>query len=395
MTTTMTRPESDVDLFSDETLANPYPALKALRDQAPAVYLTALDMWIVTRYDDTRNILGDWETYSSAQGVGFTHQFNQAWASALICLDPPAQTEQRTLFTDNLSTRALKPLGDTIDARARELVDALVAKGTFDAVHDLAHDLPVNVIMDLIGWPMEGRDRLIELATAWFETIGPDNARNQAAWPEVGELFAFLNKAVDEDSLRPGSFGHHMIEAYKAGAIPREAAVGLLCGYVVAAFDTTIMAISTAVWLFATHPDQWNTLRNDPSLLSSAFNEVLRLESPIQYFTRVATKDVEIGGVPIAEGSRIVITYGGANRDERHFENPDVFDVTRNAIDHLAFSYGNHACAGQFLARLEGHAVLRALLEKVERFEFAGEPVRALNNAGRGFARVPVTVIAG
>jgi cytochrome P450 len=349
-------------------------------------------MWLVCRYELARAILGDWETYSSAQGVGLTQQFNHAWAAALICQDPPVHTEQRSLFTANLSSRALRPVQQTIDARAEELVGQLIARGSFDAVEDLAHDLPINVIMDLIGWPESRRDRLIPMATAWFETIGPDNERSRASWPVVGELFAYLNRAVDDDDLLPGSFGRNLIEAHKAGQLPRDAAVGLLAGYVVAAFDTTINAVSSAVWLFATHPDQWDALRREPALIPSAFNEIIRVESPIQYLTRVMTRDVELEALAIPAGSRLLLSYGGANRDERHFPDPDRFDVTRNPVDHVAFSFGNHACAGQSLARLEVHALLRALSAGVASFRLTAEPQRALNNAGRGFAHVPVEV---
>lgn len=232
------------------------------------------------------------------------------------------------------------------------------------------------------------------MATAWFETIGPDNERNRAAWPIVDEMFSYLNQSVDDDDLLPGSFGRNLLDAHRAGQLPREAAVGLLAGYVVAAFDTTVYSISSAVWLFASHPEQWENLRNDPSLIPSAFNEVIRLESPIQYFTRVATKDVDQDGVAIPRGSRLLISYGGANRDERHFPDPTRFDVTRKAMDHVAFSFGNHACVGQNLARMEGHAILKALAARVKSFHLAGEPELALNNAGRGFAHIPVTVTA-
>ncbi|WDG18396.1 cytochrome P450 [Microbacterium sp. Clip185] len=392
MTTTTTRPESDVDLFTDEVLSDPYSTLDRLREQAPAVYLSRLDMWLICRYEPARRVLGDWESFSSAQGVGMTEQFNHAWSAALICQDPPTQTEQRAIFTENLSTRALRPLQATIDVRAEELVDELVSRGRFDAVADLAHDLPINVIMDLIGWPPSRRERLIPMATAWFETIGPDNERNRSSWPVVGELFEYLNQAIDQDDLTPGSFGRHLLDVHRAGHLPREAAVGLLAGYVVAAFDTTINAIASAVWLFAREPEQWDALRAAPSLVASAFNEVIRVESPIQYFTRVATREVDVDGVTIPEGARVLISYGGANRDARHFAEPARFDIARNAVDHLAFSFGNHACAGQNLARLEGHAVLRALIPRVARFEFDGTPERALNNAGRGFAHLPVRV---
>ncbi|GAA3772896.1 hypothetical protein GCM10022403_005070 [Streptomyces coacervatus] len=203
----------------------------------------------------------------------------------------------------------------------------------------------------------------------------------------------YLAEIVAKDDLVPGGFGSTLLEAHKAGRIPVERAIGLLAGYVVAAFDTTISAISSGMWLFARHPDQWELLRADPSLVPSAFHEIVRIESPIQVFSRVTTHEADLGeGVVIPPGARVLHSYGAANRDERHFPDPDRFDVRRNPVDHLGFGHGNHACAGQGLARLEVHAVLRALAARVRRIEPTGEPFRALNNITRGFRSLPLTV---
>ncbi|WP_411152575.1 cytochrome P450 [Streptomyces sp. A30] len=391
--TTTTPLTSDVDLFSDEALADPYPRYRALRDLGPAVYLTHHGLWFISRYEQVRSALGDWETFSSGQGIGLNDGFNEAWGSALINLDPPAQTEQRKLFTDRLSPRALRPVAADIDRRADQLAADLVARGSFDAVTDLAQDLPVHVIMDLIGWPEEGRDQLLDMAAGWFDSAGPACPRTAASVPKVEALMGYLAEVVAKENLVPGGFGWTMLEAHKRGDIPVEGAIGLLAGYVVAAFDTTISVISNGMWLFARHPEQWDLLRSDPALVPSAFNEIVRIESPIQVFSRVAVRDVDLGaGVVVPSGARVLHSYGSANRDERHFADPDRFDVRRNPVDHLGFGYGNHACAGQGLARLEVHAILKALGARVERIELTGEPVRALNNITRGFRSMPVRV---
>jgi cytochrome P450 len=384
---------SDIDLFTDEALHDPYPLYKTLRDAGPATYLSRYGFWFLSRYDQVRAALGDWQTFSSDPGIGLNDAFNTAWSSALICMDPPAHTEQRKLFTERLSPRALRPLAATIDQRAEALAVQLMAKGTFDAVTELAHDLPINAIMDLIGWPEEGRDRLLDIAAGWFDSAGPDNERTRAGAVRGEELIAYVAGVVAEEKLKPGGFGDNVLQAHKAGRIPVEAAIGLLAGYVVAAFDTTISTIASGMWLFATNPDQWDAVRADPSLVPNAVTEIVRLESPIQYFSRVTTREVDLGdGVVIPAGARVLHSYGAANRDERHFPDPDRFDVHRGALDHLAFSYGTHACAGQGLARLEAHAVFSALAKRVTRIELTGEPARAVNNITRGFARVPVAI---
>ena len=195
-------------------------------------------------------------------------------------------------------------MADTIQARADEVVASLLVRGEIDAVADLAHDLPVNIIMDLIGWPHDERDRILEMAAPWFETMGPQNERADRAEPDVQAMMGYLHQAVVEERLRPGGFGANLVEAHKVGAIPMEAAVGLVAGYVVAAFDTTIAAIAAGAWLFAIHPKQWEIVRAEPELVPNAVNEVLRLETPIQYFSRVTTRDVDLGeGVVIPEGA--------------------------------------------------------------------------------------------
>ena len=141
----------------------------------------------------------------------------------------------------------------------------------------------------------------------------------------------------------------------------------------------------------ARYPDQWDLVRDDSALVPSAFNEVLRIEPPVQRFTRFAASSVELGGAVLPEGSRVAVLFGSANRDERHFEDPDRFDVTRNPVDHLSFGRGIHHCVGAGLARLEGHAIIAALASRVERFEI-GDASWRRNNALHGLARLDVQV---
>lgn len=395
MTTIPAHLRSDIDLFEDAVLDHPYPAYKTLRDLGPAAYLNKFDTWFLGRFMPTRQALADWQTFSSAQGIGMNPMINEAWKDALICVDPPKHTELRKLITDRLGPRHLQPIEDTIDRRANELADELVKRGSFDAVKELAEDLPINIIMDLIGWPEDIRARLLKLADGSFDPCGPVNARTQAAMPQLGEIYQLVSEVYDSNTLTPGGFGATVADAARQGNIPRETAIGMLLGYVVAAFDTTISAVASGVWLFAKHPEQWQLLRDDLNLVTSAFNEIVRLETPIQHFTRVTTKDVGIGeGVIIPKDSRVVVSYAAANRDERQFPDPDKFDITRRS-PHLGFGGGVHSCAGQNLARLEGHAIFKALAQRVEHFELIEPPTRRLYNVTRSFSRVPTKAHAG
>lgn len=252
---------SDIDLFSDAALHQPYSLFRQLRDLGPAAYLRRQGIWFIGRYDQARAALSDWETWSSAQGIGLNPVINEAWANALIHTDPPVHTAQRKLFMDRLGPRQLKPLEATITQRAEALAEHIAHIGTFDAVKDVAQDLPVNVIMDLIGWPQEVRGGLLELANGSFNACGPDNDRMRGALPQLDALMQFVSGVYNAGTLVPGGFGATIADAARRGDIPREAAIGLLVGYVVAAFDTTISAMASGVMLFAQNPEQWDLLR--------------------------------------------------------------------------------------------------------------------------------------
>ncbi|MGO9355065.1 MAG: cytochrome P450, partial [Mycobacterium sp.] len=157
---------------------------------------------------------------------------------------------------------------------------------------------------------------------------------------------------------------------------------------------TTISGIASALALFALHPDQWDTLRAEPSLLPNAINEVLRYESPLRAFTRKSLQPNEIGDIEIPAKSRVLVLYASAKRDEHEWPEADVFDIRRNATRHLGFGHGTHACAGQGLARLEMEAMLTALMRQVSRIELAGEPTWALNNIIRFYERLPLRLIS-
>ncbi|WP_433502849.1 cytochrome P450 [Pseudonocardia halophobica] len=386
MTLTHT-PRSDVDLFSDEVLVDPYPVYRDLRDRGGAVHLSTLDIWAIPRYADVRRALADWAGFSS-RGIALNEHVNRMLVGSVLASDPPFHDTLRAVLSERLGPRAVRPLQAEIAARAERLVDELVEKGSFDAVTDLAVTFPFSVVFDLIGIPDDARPKMLGWADATFTVFGPLNERTLGGLDAIGEMFGWLGTLQATD-LKEGSMGRDIFRAADEGRIGRESCIPLLAAYTSAGLDTTINAIANAVHLLGTHPDQWDLLTADPGLVPSALNEVLRYDAPVQGFGRTVTEDVEIDGVPVRSGCQVLLLYGSGNRDERRYPEPDRFDVNRNPVDHLAFGYGTHACAGQALARLEAHAVLMALATRVRRFR-VGEPVRHLNNVVRGLERLPV-----
>lgn len=386
MSTTATAP-ADLDLFADEILLDPYPTYRELREIAGVVHLPRNDVYALTRYDVIRDALADWATYSSTS-IGFNPMVNEALTGTSLASDPPVHTQLRATLTENLSPRALRGLKAQVDEKADALVAELVTRGSFDAIDALARALPLEVVADLIGFTGEVRDNMLRWGQAAMQVIGPLNQRTAESFPIAGELYGWCS-TVTADDLAPGSVGRAIFDAEARGDIPPDTAGHIIHQYLGAGVDSTVAAIGNIVALFATHPDQLELVRKDPTLVPAAFNETLRFWAPLHAWGRRVTKDVEVDGVVIPAGAQVAILFGAGNRDPRHYENPDAFLVERNPVDHLSFGYGPHGCAGQGLARLEAHAIIEALSRRVERLVI-GEPTRVPHNTVRSIDELPV-----
>lgn len=386
-------PLSDVDVFSDAVLADPYPAYRSLRDAGPVVRLAGHSAWAITRYADVRAALADATSFSSAAGVGLAEEMNAMMLGTVLASDDPQHAALRAVLSEKLAPRALAGLRGEIAERADALVAYAVAQGSFDAVPELCQRLPVDVVADLIGLPAEGREMLLPGAEAMFATFGPLDERLQARMPRVMAYFEFMKAVTNRQTLTPGSWGAAILDAVDAGRIAPESALPLVSAYLIAGMDTTVHALGNYLRVLAENPDIWAALKADPALVAPGFEENLRLESPAQAFFRLTTRDVEVDGVHVPAGTRVLLSFGSANRDERHYPDPDRFDLTRNPVDHLAFGYATHGCAGQGLARIEAQAVIGAMLRRVDRLELASDPVRHPHPITRGLAHLPLTVV--
>jgi cytochrome P450 len=384
-------PVYDVDIYSDEVIAEPYGHYLAIRDAGPAVWLPINGLWAVGRFADVRAVLRDYRRFSSARGIAANDLINTSSIGNTITSDPPEHTKMRGIIRAPLSVPALKQVTARIEAEAEALVERLLKQRSFDAVSECARHLPVSIVSDLVGLPDEGRANMLRWAAATFDALGAMNARGQAALPHILELQAYCRDETTIDRLNPDGWAAAIWKAADRGEIARDKCPVMMRDYISPSLDTTILATASLIWLFGRNPDQWDLVRQDHSLISSAINEAVRLESPIRGFTRVAAEDTAIDGVELAAGSRLLVLYASANRDERKWQEPEKFDVRRDARDHMGFGFGAHICAGMHLARLEMTALMTAFARRVSRFEL-GEPVRAVNNVLRGFASLPVTI---
>jgi cytochrome P450 len=380
------------DLYSEAAIRDTYPHYTRLRELGPVVWLAKQRAYALPRYAECKKVLRDDEAFVSGEGVGLNPITNRLSRGTTLNSDGDEHSRRRALLSHRLTPRALRSMHETIDEQAAAVVAEAVARGSIDGV-DLATALPMSVVPDLIGWPDHGREHLLRWAGATFNALGPLNARSVHAAPAGLEMMHFARRISRDRDIKPGGAGRDVLRAADEGRLTHAECPAMMVDYLAPSLDTTIGAISAALYLFATNPDQWNLLKADPSLIPNAVNEAVRLESPVRAFSRKVTRDTEIAGVSLPSGSRVVVIYGSANRDPLEWDAPDTFDIRRDASRQLGFGHGTHGCAGQGLARLETQAILRALVDRVDRIEIAGPTEWAMNNIIHRFSRLPLQLI--
>jgi cytochrome P450 len=381
------------DLYATQAIVDPHPHYVRLRRLGPVVWLTKQRVYALPRYAECKAVLRDDKTFISGEGVGLNRLFNRLSRGTTLNSDGDEHDQRRKLVAHRLLPRALRTMSDVVTDQAEQLVTGAVKRRHVDGVTDLATALPLSVVPDLVGWPEDRRRHLLRWGGATFDVLGPLNRFSLKSVPASAQMLRFSRHVVRHRSVIRGSMGDDILAAADSGRLRHSECSALMIDYLVPSLDTTISGIASALALFASHPDQWDALRADPSLLPNAINEVLRHESPLRAFSRKTRQPVEIAGIDVPAGSRVLVLYASANRDEQEWTDPDAFDIRRNATRHLGFGHGTHACAGQGLARLEMQAMLAALTRQVSRIELAGEPTWAINNIIRCYEHLPLRLI--
>ncbi|MFK0007818.1 cytochrome P450 [Paenarthrobacter sp. NPDC090520] len=393
---TLDLPVSDADPFSYEVLEDPLPFQADLRDAGPVVFLNKYQVYAMGRYQEVQSALIDWQTFQSAAGVGLSNfRYEKPWRppSLLLEADPPHHDAPRSVLTKILGPREIGRLAESWAEDAAQLVDELLAKGEqFDAVKDLAAVFPLRVFPDAVGIPKAGRKDLLPYGDHVFNAFGPPNELVAKGASRVGELSASIAANCARHVLTSDGFGARIWAAADKGDITEAQAPLIVRSLLTAGVDTTVNGLAAVLYAFATNPRQWDRLRQNPSLARIAFDEAVRLESPVQTFFRTATRDIEVGGSLIPEGRKILMFLGSANRDPRRWEQPDAFDLDRDPSGHVGFGFGIHQCVGQHIARLEAATVLTALADRVSSIKVSGPTQRHHNNTLRSWESLPVEV---
>jgi cytochrome P450 len=388
-------------------LDDPYPVYRALREHDP-VHRMPDGSYFLSRYDDCAAVYRDPRTWSSDKTVDFRPGMGEGLlyehhTTSLVFNDPPYHTRVRQLLAPAFTPRALAALQPRIESLVDGLLDRAAARGGMDLIADFAAAVPIRLVGDMLGVPERERGPLRDWSLAILSGLEPVPTAEQRERGDraVGEFKAYLRDLIDRQRREPSRHEGEVLSTLTAGSAlaPGDSTGERLserellhnCIFLLnAGHETTTNLIGNAVDLLLRHPDALAELRAEPGLIGTAVEEFLRLESSNQLGNRRAARDTALGGVPMPAGTYVHIGIGAANRDPDQFPEPDRLDLRRQPNRHLAFGVGIHACAGMWLARMEGQVAIGRLVQRFGTIERAGAFVRGGRARFRGFLRYPV-----
>jgi cholest-4-en-3-one 26-monooxygenase len=368
----------------------PHALFTHLRREAPVWWQAAPEgfagtdegFWVLSRYDDIQAANRDTELFSALDGPSLSNR-PEMRGTMLVSMDGREHTRQRRLISAGFTPRMVGRLGEQIRRWAGSIVDAALAHGTCNFVEDVAYQLPMHMIADIVGIPVEDRRWLFKLTTDFLAAGDPDAGFSPEQQRTLqAEMFQYARSLGQEKRTRPQDDVWTILstveietdDGNRTALSELELDLFFLL-LTVAGSETTRNAISMGLMALVDHPDQLERLRNDSTVLDTAVEEILRWSSPVSYFARRATRDTEIRGVRIAAGQRITLWYPSANRDADVFHDPFRFDIERTPNEHLAFGGGGpHFCLGANLARREIAILFEVLLGRTRRIEVLGRP---------------------
>jgi cytochrome P450 len=397
MTTSLSESNVYYDPYDFEIDADPYPIWRRLRDEAPLYYNEKLDFWALSRYDDVADGLADWQTYRSGRGsvLELIKANMEIPSGAILFEDPPEHDIHRGLLSRVFTPKKMNAVEPKVREFTQRCLDPLVGAGSFDLIAELGAQMPMRTIGYLLGVPEEDqqaiRDRLDGGLRLEEGQQGQNFSEHQFTNDDFGPYIDWRAENPSDDLMTELIRAEFTDEDGNTRRLTRDEIityVSLLAG---AGNETTTRLIGWFGKLLAENPDQRRELANDPSLIPNAIEETLRYEAPSPIQARYVSRDVEHYGQKVAEGSVIVLLNGSANRDERHFANPDRYDIHRKIDRHLSFGYGLHFCLGSALARLEGRVALDEILKRWPDWEVDWDnAVQARTSTVRGWEKLTI-----
>jgi cholest-4-en-3-one 26-monooxygenase len=398
---------SDIDLLDRDrfTKGVPHEWFTYLRNEAPVYFHPEPDgpgFWVITKYADVVTVGRDAATYSSDQkrggvvmleGRAEDYQFEQG-GNLMLTMDAPEHTRYRKLVNRGFTPRRMRMLEPHIRDLTNQILDTVIEAGECDFVTEVAAELPLQVIAEMIGVPHEDRHKVFEWSN---RMIGSEDPEYVVSDEEVQnaqvEMFMYANSLAQERRANPrDDIMTELLEAEVDGDRLSEMDFNLFFLLLaVAGNETTRNSISHGVRAFCDQPDQYQLLVEDPSRAKLAAEEVVRWASPVMYFRRNVTKDTELRGQQIKEGDKVSIWYISANRDEEVFDDPFTFDITRDPNEHVGFGGGGpHHCLGSNLARMEIYVLLEEMARRIPHIELNGDVPPLRSNFIAGLKHMPV-----
>ncbi len=379
------------DPYSYHIHEDPYPTYARLRAEAPVYYNAERNFYALSRYQDVRDAMQDWETFSSQGGVAL--EGSGKAPPMIIAMDPPRQTKLRRIISAAFTPRRVAELEPRVRQLAQTLLRPLVEQQDFDFIDDFSGKLPMAVIASLLGVP----DSDHEMLRAWSDLVlhrEPNDPRVTPAGIEAaGNLVRYFADTVEQRCRQPGSdLVSALVEAEVEGdRLSREEVLGFCYLLIIAGNETTTKMLGNAVALLYRYPEQRRRLVGEPSRIADAIEEVLRFEPSTQALARLATRDVGLHGRTIPRGARVMLLIGSANRDESAIARAGEFDAFRTPVAHLAFGVGTHFCLGASLARLEGRVSLEEILRIMPNYQIDFARSQRVHSANvRGYAHLPM-----
>src|SRR5579864_3803829 len=375
---------------------NPYPLYQYLLAAAPVQWNDVLQAWTLARYSDVVSSLTDPRFSVERAGQLQLDRATVQIARSMLVSDPPDHTRLRALVQKAFTPRIVEALRPRIASIVGELVERMAARdGPVDLIAELAYPLPVVVIAELLGIPPEDRLKFQEWSAVMAASLDPlvaPEVLDRVAGAREG-LHGYLRGIIAERRRDPRTdLISALVAAEERGDVLSEPELVVMCTLLlIAGHETTVNLIGNGTNALLRHPEQLTQLRADPSLISSAIEELLRFDSPVQMTGRIALEPVEIGSHTIQPGEWILPLIGAANHDPAQFSDPESLDLRRSPNAHVAFGRGIHFCLGSPLARLEGQIAIGALVRRFPNLALAAEPVRRDQITLRGLKSLPVS----
>ena len=387
------------DPYSHELHKDPYSVYKTLRDEHPLYRIESRNCWVLSRFEDVIDAALNWQRFISGQGVLLDRGDLTGDAGGLpmlVMLDPLRHTTLRRIVSRAFTPRRVAEMEPQIRRTARDLLDSVAAAGgEGDFVHDVAGPLPSTVIADMMGVPKTDQDAFREWSDSIMRGDPSDEESTEASLFAIGSLLEYFDGIIEDRRRTPGddlvtALVHTELEPGEE--LTTDELLWFCVLLLVAGNETTTNLISNGMVTLARHPEQRAALAAAPGRIGNAVEEILRYESPVQVLARTVAEATEIHGTKLEPGEKVLLNWGSANRDEREFEAPEVFDVERKIVRHAAFGHGIHFCLGASLARLEGRVTYEELLARFPTYELTAEPELLHSGIIRGFDSIPFSV---